>query len=65
MAQEFLKQKEFMFLSHFFSTQRNTGKVGLALNVINNTITNTYQGEIHLINSPIGVRYGIKIPLSL
>jgi signal transduction histidine kinase len=49
----------------FFSTQRNTGKLGLGLNIINNTITNTYQGEMHLINSPIGVRYEIKISLSL
>jgi signal transduction histidine kinase len=48
----------------FFSTQKNSGKLGLGLNVINNIITNTYQGQIHLLDSPIGVRYEIKIPLS-
>lgn len=47
----------------FFSTQRTNGKVGLGLNIINNTITNTYHGQIHLVDSPIGVRYEIIIPL--
>jgi signal transduction histidine kinase len=48
----------------FFSTQRESGKVGLGLNVINNTLTNAYQGQIQLVDSPIGARYEIKIPLS-
>lgn len=48
----------------FFSTQRKSGKVGLGLNVINNTITNTYHGQIHIVDSPIGMRYEIIIPLS-
>ncbi len=48
----------------FFSTQRKSGKVGLGLSIITNTITNTYHGQIHLLDSPIGVRYEIKIPLS-
>ena len=48
----------------FFSTQRESGKVGLGLNIINNTISNTYKGQIQLVDSPIGVRYEIIIPLS-
>lgn len=48
----------------FFSTQRDSGKIGLGLNVINNTITNTYHGQIHIVDSPIGVRYEIIIPLT-
>lgn len=47
----------------FFSTQRKSGKVGLGLSIITNTITNTYNGQIHLLDSPIGVRYKIIIPL--
>lgn len=46
----------------FFSTQRDSGKIGLGLNVIYNTITNSYNGSIKLIDSPIGVRYKILIP---
>ena len=49
----------------FFSTQRESGKVGLGLNVIYNTITNSYGGEINLVDSPIGVRYEIRIPLDI
>ena len=48
----------------FFSTQRDSGKIGLGLNVINNTITNTYHGQIHIVDSPVGVRYEIIIPLT-
>ncbi len=47
----------------FFSTQRDSGKIGLGLNVIYNTITNSYNGSIKLVDSPIGVRYKILIPL--
>lgn len=47
----------------FFSTQRDSGKIGLGLNVIYNTITNSYSGSIELLNSPVGVRYEICIPL--
>ena len=46
----------------FFSTRRDSGKVGLGLNVIYNTITNSYNGAIKLLDSPIGVRYEITIP---
>ncbi len=46
----------------FFSTQRDRGKIGLDLNVIHNTITDSYNGTINLIDSPIGVRYEIIIP---
>lgn len=46
----------------FFSTQRKNGKVGLGLNVISNTITNTYHGLMQLVDSPVGVRYEIIIP---
>jgi signal transduction histidine kinase len=49
----------------FFSTQRENGKMGLGLNVIYNTITNSYGGEINLVDSPIGVRYEISIPLEM
>ncbi len=48
----------------FFSTKRESGKVGLGLNVINNTISNTYHGQIKLMDSPLGVRYEISIPLT-
>jgi signal transduction histidine kinase len=48
----------------FFSTQRARGKVGLGLSIINNTINNTYKGQIQLVDSPVGVRYEIIIPLS-
>lgn len=47
----------------FFSTQRENGKMGLGLNVIYNTVTNSYGGDIHLVNSPVGVRYEINIPI--
>ncbi|MBL4882370.1 MAG: GAF domain-containing sensor histidine kinase [Oleispira sp.] len=48
----------------FFSTQRSSGKVGLGLNIINNTVTNTYHGQIRLVDSPVGARYEIRFPLS-
>jgi signal transduction histidine kinase len=47
----------------FFSTQRDNGKIGLGLNVIYNTITNSYNGTIELVDSPIGIRYEIHIPI--
>ena len=47
----------------FFSTQKESGKIGLGLSVITNTISNTYKGQIQLVDSPIGVRYEIIIPL--
>ena len=43
----------------FFSTQRNSGRVGLGLNVIYNTIVNVYHGKVRLLDSPVGVRYEI------
>ena len=49
----------------FFSTQRDSGKIGLGLNVIYNTITNSYGGEINLVDSPVGIRYEIGIPLDM
>jgi signal transduction histidine kinase len=49
----------------FFSTQRESGKIGLGLNVIYNTITNSYGGEINLVDSPVGVRYEISIPFDM
>ncbi|MEH6450266.1 MAG: GAF domain-containing sensor histidine kinase [Oleispira sp.] len=49
----------------FFSTQRESGKIGLGLNVIYNTITNSYGGDINLVDSPVGVRYEISIPFDM
>ncbi len=48
----------------FFSTQRNSGKIGLGLNVIVNTLINSYKGHIRLVDSPVGIRYEILIPLT-
>lgn len=48
----------------FYSTQRHSGSVGLGLNVVSNTISNTYHGQIKLMDSPVGVRYEITIPTS-
>jgi signal transduction histidine kinase len=58
------EERNFVF-EPFFSTQRDSGKVGLGLNIIYNTITNSYHGSIHLVDSPVGVRYEISIPLEI
>ena len=49
----------------FFSTKRNSGKIGLGLNVIVNTLINSYNGSIRLVDSPVGIRYEIFIPLTV
>lgn len=48
----------------FLSTKRDTGKVGLGTNVVVNTIANSYGGKIQLVDSPIGIRYEITIPIT-
>lgn len=58
------EERKYVF-EPFFSTQRDSGKIGLGLNVIYNTITNSYGGEINLVDSPIGIRYEISIPLDM
>jgi signal transduction histidine kinase len=55
-------EKRSSIFEPFFSTQRQSGKVGLGLNVVSNTISNTYHGQIKLMDSPVGVRYEISIP---
>jgi signal transduction histidine kinase len=47
----------------FLSTKNESGKIGLGTNVIVNTIANSYGGTIKLVDSPIGIRYEITIPL--
>lgn len=47
----------------FFSTKRGNGKIGLGMNVVVNTLTNSYNGTIRLVDSPIGIRYEIVIPI--
>lgn len=47
----------------FLSTKRDSGKVGLGTNVVVNTIANSYGGTIQLVDSPVGIRYEITIPM--
>jgi len=46
----------------FYTSNRNKNSLGLGLNITNNLITNTLQGTIKLIDSPIGLRYQITLP---
>jgi len=46
----------------FYSSNRSKKNIGLGLNIVNNLITHTLQGDIRLLKSPIGVRYEIKFP---
>lgn len=46
----------------FYTSNRNKNSLGLGLNIINNLITNSLQGTIKLIDSPVGVRYEIMFP---
>lgn len=46
----------------FYTSNRNKNSLGLGLNIINNLISNSLQGTIKLVDSPIGVRYKITLP---
>lgn len=46
----------------FYTSNRNQKNIGLGLNIVNNLITHTLQGRISLINTPVGVRYDIRLP---
>lgn len=59
------KQQAKKIFQPFFSTQRGTGKIGLGLNIVSNIVSNIYKGQIELVDSPIGVRYKVTIPLNI
>ena len=59
------KQQAKKIFQPFFSTQRGTGKIGLGLNIVSNIVNNIYKGQIELVDSPIGVRYKVTIPLNI
>ena len=56
------KNQESKIFEPFYSSNRRNKSIGLGLNIVNNLISHTLQGEIRLLKSPIGVRYEIKFP---
>jgi len=54
-----------MVFEPFYTTERNGGRLGLGLNIVENILTTTFQGKILLLPAPIGVRFEITIPVEL
>ncbi len=46
----------------FYSSNRKEQSVGLGLNIVNNLVNQTLQGELSIVKSPVGLRYEIIIP---
>ena len=46
----------------FYTTQRNSDKIGLGLTTVGSLLSNVLNGRIQLQNSPVGVRFEITLP---
>lgn len=46
----------------FYSSNRKNKSIGLGLNIVKSLISHVLNGQIRLVNSPVGVRYEIKLP---
>ena len=49
----------------FYTSKRNNKNIGLGLNVVSNFVINILLGNIKLLPSPVGIRYGIRFPNDL